>query len=381
MNRTALDDAQELIRFATPSRVSNVEISEQVRRRLAELGFETEWIEYTDPQGVRKANVVGRKGPGSGGMAWFGHTDVVPAETWSLTEHGPFEPTVRDGKLYGRGSCDMKGSLACMLAAVSRIPADALRQPVYVTCTADEEVGYLGAAEVVRRSRFYREMVDHESHGVIGEPTLLDVVYAHKGTYGFIATSHGRAAHSSTREGRNANLAMIPFLVEMKRIHDETETDPRWQDPEFDPPTICWNIGINDHTQAINITAPQSICTVYYRPMPGQDAEALMERARRAAEACGLDFEARYRGQPLYVDPKSQFVQEALRLVGQSQPRTVPYGTDGAMFTAMRRILVLGPGDIKQAHTDDEWIALDQLDQGTDIYERLIRHWCREQRA
>jgi acetylornithine deacetylase len=309
-------------------------------------------------------------------MAYFGHTDVVPASPWFCNQHGPFEPTIKDGKLFGRGSCDMKGSIACMLAAVERIRVADLRHPIYVTCTADEEIGYGGARSVAQNSALFREMVAGDAKGIIGEPTHLEVVYAHKGTFGFSATSIGKASHSSTREGLNANLAMIPFLVEMKAIHDETLVDPAWQHPEFDPPIISWNIGINDHTHACNITAPQSICTVYFRPMPGQDPQKLLDRARRAAERCGLQFEFRSGAMPLYMDPKSDFIQELLKLAERSRPKTVAYGTDGAMFRDLKKMAVLGPGDIAQAHTWDEWIELDQLARGTALYERLIRHWC-----
>lgn len=187
----------------------------------------------------------------------------------------------------------MKGSVACALAAVERIRAEDLKRPVYITCTADEEVGYGGAQSVAKRSVLFREMIAGDAKGIIGEPTHLEVVYAHKGTFGFLATSIGKASHSSTKEGLNANLAMIPFLVEMKALHDEVEADPAWRHPEFDPPTICWNIGINDHTHAFNITAPQSVCSVYYRPMPGQNPQLLLDRARQAAERCGLKFEFR----------------------------------------------------------------------------------------
>jgi acetylornithine deacetylase len=309
-------------------------------------------------------------------LAYFGHTDVVPADPWFTSEHGPFQPTVRDGRLYGRGSCDMKGSISCFWAAASQFSADRLQRPIYVTCTADEEVGYYGAREVAAKSRLFREMVDGDSHGIIGEPTCLEVVYAHKGTYGFSAISHGRAAHSSTNKGLNANLAMIPFLSEMKSIHDELLRDPEWQNGEFDPPGVSWNIGINDHTPAINITPPQSICTVYFRPMPGQDGDVLIERARQAAERNGLEFRRGHSGRPLYVDPHSPFVQSVLRLSGKTAPRTVAYGTDGAMFGELKNMLVLGPGDISQAHTHDEWIELAELERGTSLYSRLIEHFC-----
>jgi acetylornithine deacetylase len=219
-------------------------------------------------------------------------------------------------------------------------------------------------------------MVEHGTRGVIGEPTTLNVVYAHKGVVGLIATSRGRAAHSSTREGKNANLAMIPYLAEMKAIYDDTERDPAWRHAEFDPPTVCWNIGINDHTRAVNITPPQSICTVYFRPMPGQDANVLIERARRAAVANGLEFDVKINARALYIDPQSPFVREALDLAGRDKPATVSYGTDGAMFGALKSMIVCGPGSIAQAHTNDEFITLDALDAGTSLFEKMIRRWC-----
>jgi acetylornithine deacetylase len=372
----ALEYAKQLCSFESTSVLSNVAVTDHVQQTLQRLGFQTERLEFDDRNGVRKACVVGKKGAGTGGMAYFGHTDVVPADPWFTTDFGPFQPTVIGDRLYGRGTCDMKGSIACMLAAAEQFSASTLKRPVYVTCTADEEIGYGGAAKVASSSHLFREMVAGDAHGIIGEPTKLDVVYAHKGVCGFMATSRGRAAHSSTREGVNANLKMIPFLVEMKRIHDETEVDPAWMNPEFDPPTICWNIGINDHTKAVNITPPQSVCTVYFRPMPGQNGNLLIERARAAAERCGLEFEVRSQAQPVYMPPDSPFVREVLEIAGQKSTRTVAYGTDGAMLTDLKKMLVLGPGDIAQAHTHDEWIALDQLQHGTDLYARLIRHWC-----
>ncbi len=366
----------DLVRFESTSSLTNVPIIDYCESLLKRRGFEVERLDYTDEKGVRKSNVVGKKGSGTGGMGYFGHTDVVPADPWLFKEHGPFQPTVKDGKLFGRGSCDMKGSVACAIAAADRFTKDELRKPVYITLTADEEVGYHGAKEVANRSELFKEMVAGNTNGIIGEPTELEVVYAHKGTYGIVATSKGKAAHSSTREGLNANLAMIPFLAEMKTIHDETLTDPAWLNSEFDPPWISWNIGINDYTYAVNITPPQSICTVYFRPMPGQDPDKLLARAEAAAKRCGVEYKTRSRGKPLYVDPQSPFVQEVLKLSGKATPRTVAYGTDGAMFTALKQMLVFGPGSIRQAHTHDEFIELDQLEKGTDMYAKLIRHWC-----
>ncbi len=372
----ALEFASRLVGFDSVSRKSNVAVTNYAESSLVSLGFAVERLEYDDSQGVRKACVIGKKGAGTGGVAYFGHTDVVPADPWFSTEHGPFQPTVKGGRLYGRGSCDMKGSVACLWAAAAQFPVEKLQRPIYVTCTADEEIGYGGAREVAARSKWFREMVAGNSHGIVGEPTRLEVVYAHKGTYGFTVISHGRAAHSSTNKGINANLAMIPFLAEMKAIHDELAGDPAWQNSEFDPPGISWNIGINDRTSAINITPPQSVCTVYFRPMPGQDGDILVARAGAVADRCGLEFKRGHSGRALYVDPQSPFVQSVLKLSGKPAPRTVPYGTDGVMFGELKNILVLGPGDIAQAHTHDEWIELEQLELGTALYARLIEHFC-----
>ena len=373
---TSLEYARELVAFDSISLKSNVPVTDYVQETLGRLDFETERLEYDDRNGVRKASVVGKKGQGTGGMAYFGHTDVVPADDWKFDAHGPFEPTEVDGRLYGRGSCDMKGSVACALAAAERVSAGELQRPLYIVCTADEEVGYLGAEQVASESELFREMVEHGTKGIIGEPTLLEVVYAHKGVCGLVATSHGRAAHSSTREGINANLAMIPYLSEMKAIFEETESDPAWQNAEFDPPTIRWNVGINDHTRAVNITPPQSVCTVYFRPMPGTDVEGLIGRARGKAEECGLDFEVRINAKPLYIEPGAPFVAECLELTGREQATTVSYGTDGAMLGALENLVVCGPGSIAQAHTHDEWIDLGELERGTELYGRMIGRWC-----
>ena len=372
----ALDYARDLIAFDSISPVSNCAVTDYVEEKLKRLGFETERLEFHDAVGIRKASVVGKRGQGTGGMAWFGHTDVVPADSWSVKEHGPFQPTVKGSRLYGRGSTDMKGPVGCMLAAAERWTQVKHQQPLYITCTADEEVGFNGARQVAAESTLFAEMVSGNSRGIIGEPTCLEVVHAHKGVVGFVVTSRGRAAHSSTDKGLNANLAMIPFLGEMKQIHDEVNGNSAWQNNEFQPPTLSWNIGINDQTRAVNITAPQSVCTVYFRPMPGMDVKPLIDRARSAAEANGLEFKLSVEGEPVYTPADSPLVRDALALAERGKSITVAYATDGAMFGALKQMCVIGPGDIAQAHTNDEWIELDQLERGTGLYSRMIEEWC-----
>jgi len=373
---TALDYASELIEFDSVSSKSNVPVSEYVEYRLQQLKFEIERVEYTDGHGVAKVNVLGKLGSGTGGMAYFGHTDVVPALDWKFAEHGPFTPTVREGKLYGRGSTDMKGSIACMLAAVTELAGRPLQAPVYLCCTADEESGMHGAAQVQKNSQLFREIVQGHSRSIVGEPTSLDVVHGHKGGCSIEVTAHGIAAHSSSKSGVNANWKMIPFLAAMKQLNEELETDPKWQNTKFNPPTMTMNLGINDHNPAVNITAAKSICTIYFRAMPDINTDPILERIKSAAEANGLEYVLTFRATPFFRDPQTTFVQECLKFSAASQSRTVAYGTDAAHFYELENCVILGPGNIAQAHTHDEWIRLEDLAQGTQVYRSMLESWC-----
>ena len=372
----ALRYAKRLVGFDSTSHLSNRLISKYLEMKLTKHGFVVEKLEYLDSRRVRKVNLIAKKGGGHGGLAYFGHSDVVPAKRWFTKKFGPFEPAIARQRLYGRGSCDMKGSIACMLAAAQMFAWDDLKQPLYFVITADEEVGFLGAKCVAEESKFYREMVSGGTKAIIGEPTSLEVVHAHKGSVELVATARGRAAHSSTRDGDNANLAMIPFLNEMREIFVESETELKFHNDAFDPPTLSWNIGVKDDAPAINITAAKSVCTVYFRPMPGVDAEPLVERAKEAAQRNGLDFEVNRWCEPFHIDVESDFVQQSLKLCHRPKAKTVCFGTDGGVFTEIAEMIVFGPGSIRQAHTRDEWIALEQLSLGTDMYAKMIRHWC-----
>jgi acetylornithine deacetylase len=373
----AIDYLKELIPFPTVSSESNSDITDCLAKWLVCLGFETERIDYCDANGIRKSCILGRKGPvGVSGLAYFCHTDVVPVNSWSFPKSGPWTPFVADGRIYGRGSCDMKGSLCCMLAAAEALQSASLKAPLCFIATADEEIGMSGARKVVERSAIYREIVASQTRSIIGEPTRLEIVHAHKGGRAIRVTSIGRAAHSSTGLGLNANFALIPFLNEIGNIHREMETSAEWRDERFSPPTPSLNIVIKDTNSGLNITSARSECMVYFRPMPGQDADGMVQRLRSLAESCGLGFELLFAGTPLYTDPEAPFIRELLTLTSRPAPRTVSYGTDGAIFTELGSIAVVGPGDIAQAHTDDEWIELDQLEKGTALYQQAIRRWC-----
>ena len=372
----ALRYAKRLVSFDTTSHRSNRLICKYLEMKLTKHGFLIERTEYVDEAGVRKENLIAKKGVGTGGLAYFAHSDVVPASNWFDGTPGPFDPTVVGDRLYGRGSCDMKGSIACMLAAVQMFELDDLKQPLYFVVTADEETGFAGARSVVEDSKIYREIVDHGTRAIIGEPTSLDVVYAHKGIYQITATATGRAGHSSTREGLNANLAMIPFLQDLKNLRSITETDTAWQNDLFDPPTLTMNICIKDNAEATNVTPSKSVCMTSLRPMPGVDVEPLIEKLVDSAQQNSLQLKIQRHGAPMLTDVGSDFVAQALELSDRQQPRSACYGTDGGVFTEIENKIVIGPGSIDQAHTHDEWISLDQLDKGTELFARMIRRWC-----
>jgi acetylornithine deacetylase len=380
---SSLELSQSLIRFPSVSNTSNVAIIEWLADRLSTAGFAVERSDYLDDEGVAKANLIARRDPlgprrqAAGGLAYFAHVDVVPAVRWSGPSNcGPFEPTVVDGRLFGRGSCDMKGSLACFLAATAQTSATTQAAPLWLTCTADEETGFEGARQLVTHSSAYRELVAAQPLAIVGEPTMLQVVHAHKGIRGLEFTSRGRAAHSSTRLGLNANLAMVPLLDKLRELHFRCESDPALRDLDFDPPTLSWNFGVSDGGTAHNITPGICHAWVSMRPMIDCDGEALLAEAAATARELGIEVE-RYRGcGPVWVEPDRPSVRSMCELAGQTTPRTVSYATDGGQFSELKDLVVIGPGDIAQAHTADEFICLDQLAAGTELYRRAIEHYC-----
>ena len=370
----AIELTRTLIGYDTVSPKSNVEVMDYLTNVLESIDCEVERVEYNDPVGTLKVNLIGRKGGNSGqrGLALLGHIDTVPAIGW---EENPFEARIVDGKLYGRGSCDMKGSVACMIEVASRYSSSQFDAPLYVVITADEEVGYFGATAVVKKSEMFKRH-GFPQYGVVGEPTELKAVYAHKGAVRFTVTAYGRAAHSSTDKGDNANLKMIPFLSEMRDIHQELTTDTKYYNFEFTPPYTDWNITISDGECTANITAPKSVCNINYRPMPGDNPEAWIDRAREAAEKYGLTFDLFINAGPVRTEPDAEIVKAALEITGDSEPHTVAYSTDAAEFSKYMETVIIGPGSILQAHTVNEWMAIDQFGKGVDIFSQFVDRFC-----
>lgn len=375
---STLDLAKDLIRFPSVSHESNESISQFVADRLAAIGFDIEWHRYTDERGKSKASLVAKRGSGEGGVCYLAHTDVVPADDWSSEFGQPFEPMQRDDRLYGRGACDMKGSLSCAISAATSI--DALRQtkPIYFVVTSDEEVGMFGAKHVNAHSRYFQEMVDHDVVGIVGEPTMLEVIHAHKGVQRFSVRARGRSAHTSTNEGINANYALIPALPELLALREESESNPIYRNADFDPPTLSWNMTILNEPVAVNVTPSLAQVNLFIRSMPEVDHRPLLDAVEALCQRYGLEMEIRESVHPWAVVASSSWVQQMLQIVGRSRSKSVCFATDGGVLQRLKKLLVCGPGDIQQAHRCDEWISFEQLQRGVSVYSTAFETWaCR----
>ena len=363
----------DLVSYNSASQFSNTPVSRAIARWLREAGMSVELLNYVDPAGTQKTNVIGKKGDGTGGIALLAHSDVVPAEGWASD---PFKLTARKDRLYGRGSADMKGSVACMIAAANAFSVNELKTPVYVIVTADEETDCGGAKAVASKSKIFKS--SDIRYGIVGEPTLLDVVYAHKGSLKFDATARGKAAHSSTGKGENANHRLIPFLNDVVKLDGKLQTDSRYRNEAFDPPHGTLNIVFSDGDTAANVTAPVSRATINCRPMPDQNWKPIINRMVRLADKHGVQIQMPKVLDPLSTSTDSPIVREALQIAGKRKPRTVSYGTDGMVFGKTMELVVMGPGNIQQAHTVDEWISRDQLLKGSDVFTKMVHRFCVE---
>ena len=361
---------KDLVAVKSVSQDSNAAVADVLEAVLRRCEFEVERLEYDDDAGVRKVNLVARKGPGTGGLGFFSHLDTVPGTGW---DRDPWTPVVEGDRLIGLGACDMKGPLAATLVAANAIDAARLREPVTIVAAADEEVGLLGARRVVAESALFKAV--RPRHGVVAEPTRLVPVHAHKGGAYVRVTAHGLAAHTSTDRGVSANFLIAPFLAEMAELAQRLKSDPSYQNPEFDPPTLGFNLVLDDGGTKGNVTAARTTARLSLRPMPNDRSGDVIAEIEERARRHGLEVTSTV-GTPFQVSPDTEIVREALAATGAARSRVVPYGTEAAVYKDHLDVVILGPGDIAQAHTNGEWIELAQLHQAVDVYTRMIEQLC-----
>jgi acetylornithine deacetylase len=357
-----------LIGFATVSRDSNLELIAFIRDYLAELGVQSEL--FYNPERT-KANLFATVGPlDRGGVVLSGHTDVVPVDGQAWTME-PFRLTERDGRLYGRGTADMKGFIASVLAAVPVFLRRPLNMPVHLAFSYDEEVGCLGVrpmlAALAQRPHKPRLCL-------IGEPTELKPVLGHKGKLAMRCNVKGAACHSAYAPyGVNAIQYAARLIGRLEEIGSEL-AQPEHHDERFDPPFSTVQTGVIKGGRVLNIVPAECEFDFEVRALPGFNAEQVSDKLQTYAEAellpkmRAVQNDTDIRLQPLSAypglatSPDSEAARLLALLSGSSDFGTVAFGTEGGLFgEAGIPTVVCGPGSMDQGHKPDEFISLEQL--------------------
>ncbi|AZC27158.1 acetylornithine deacetylase [Pseudomonas sessilinigenes] len=357
-----------LVGFATVSRDSNLELIAFIRDYLAGLGVDSELI--YNPERT-KANLFASIGPDDrGGIVLSGHTDVVPVDGQAWTVE-PFVLSEREGRLYGRGTADMKGFIAAVLAAVPTLLRRPLRLPVHLAFSYDEEVGCLGVRPMLARlqARAHRPLLC-----LIGEPTELRPVLGHKGKLAMRCQVRGAACHSAyAPQGVNAIEYAARLIGKLGEIGTRL-AQPQHHDRRFDPPFTTLQTGIIRGGRALNIVPQDCQFDFEVRTLPGFDPQQVVDelqdyaqqqllpgmRAVQADTAIDLQPLSAYPG--LATAPDSEAAELLALLSGSREFGTVAFGTEGGLFhEAGIPTVVCGPGSMDQGHKPDEFISLEQL--------------------
>lgn len=351
--------ASDLVAIDSRSSVSNLPLAACLEAALP--GFGIERLDYADANGVAKRALVAHRGP-PGGYALSGHMDTVPETGWT---DPPWTPRLADGVLHGLGAADMKGPVAACVVAARGMPGDV---PVTLLLTADEETTKQGARAVARSALA-------QSLGlrgiVVAEPTGLAPVRGHRSHIEYTAVAEGVQAHSSTGLGRNANWALIPFLAEMKAVFEQLRDAPRYRDAAYDPPFSDFNLIIDNHGTAVNVTVPRATARIKFRRSRSIDYAPIEAAVRAAAERSGVVLTEKREGTPPELPADHPLVRLAEQVTGATA-RTAPYGTDASELQDLAPCLVLGPGSIATAHTPRECVAAADLAAAVPVFRRIL---------
>jgi acetylornithine deacetylase len=367
-----------LIAFDTTSRESNLQLIEFVRDYLDRLQVPSTLI-FNDER--TKANLFATIGTDDRpGIVLSGHTDVVPVDgqPWSVP---PFELSEKDGKLYGRGTADMKGYIACVLAAVPGLLAEPLRMPVHIALSYDEEVGCLGVRSLLAEleQRPHKPLLC-----IIGEPTELKPVLGHKGKLAMRCDVHGAACHSAySPQGVNAIEYAADLIGELGRIGSRLRA-PDLQDSRFDPPFTTVQTGVISGGKALNIVPADCRFDFEIRTLPSQNPKDVAQQLEHYAQQqvlprmqavdtrSSISFSELSAYPGLATDAQSQAARLIAEFCGSSAFTTVAFGTEGGLFDAVGiPTVVCGPGSMDQGHKPDEFVSVEQLQACDSMLERL----------
>lgn len=371
----AADILRELVAIPTPSPVSNVPLLEWVGAFLEPRGWRVHVMTYVDPAGIQKANLLARPAASDMdapiGLAFICHVDTVPyAATWAdallLREV--------DGHLHGCGSCDVKGALACFLAAVSSLDVGALASNAALLLTADEEIGCKGMERLLAEHTFRIQSA------IVSEPTSLRPGIAGKG-YGLARIRvEGREAHSAFPERGVSAIAVAAQII--VRIQDRFAGgwDAATSDSLFDPPRTTVNIGVIEGGTAKNIIAGHCTFLVEWRAVPGESPEyflgelrSLLEEARRDEPRVVLHLEP-MRAEAGFSPAASGPLLQRMASLLPGQPVGISFGSEASRVARIaKEVIVIGPGDMQTAHSDRECVPIAELELWTETLRQLLQ--------
>lgn len=377
---TAKEIMDKLISFPTVSRDSNLPLIDWVEAYLASHGIEGH--RYNDPE-QPKAALFAHVGPWEeGAIVLSGHTDVVPVDgqPWDTD---PFEVVEKDGKYFGRGTCDMKGFDAIAIWAMVEAKTRGVKRPLQLALSFDEEVGCTGAPPMIEAMQ---PVLPKGSAVIVGEPSMMKAVTGHKGGQGFTVHVQGFEVHSSLLpEGVSAILQAGKLLDWVNEVNAANQNEaPTDIAAMFHPPFTTLHVGNIRGGTARNITAKDCWFDIEMRVVPGQDKDAwkqrFVDRVREVeAEMQAVRPETAIVLEPLFdvpgLKPEEDGAAESLAraITGDNGSHVVSYGTEAGQFQdAGYSAVVCGPGDIAQAHQPNEFITIAQFNAGIDFMERLV---------
>ena len=366
----------DLVAIDSVSARSNGPVTDYLAARCAAAGFSVQRFPYTDVHGVEKINLLATAGATATDpnveLVLVGHTDTVPydpnwTEALTLTE--------RDGKLFGRGACDTKAFIAAALTAVESLDLKSLRRPLALLFTADEEIGLIGA------KRFADEKRMHAAFAIVGEPTSLQPIRAGKGYCLAEVTVKGREAHSAYPAlGTSAVFGAARLIGRLEKIAEELQSETH---ADFEPPYTTLNVGLVQGGTAKNVVAGACHFTLEWRPIPGQAPERLLQLLNAAiAEETSQDQElivevdAARADQGFETSADSELVTLLEGLTAKAAG-TVAFGTEAAQMAELgAAAVVLGPGNIREAHRTGEFVPVAELEACVDVLRQAVERFC-----
>ncbi len=361
-----------LVAIDSSSGLSNGPMVAALTPALESLGFTLRRHGYLDESGVEKLNLVASWGePARPALALLGHTDCVPYDpAWA----GALRLEEREGKLFGRGACDTKGFLACMLEAASRVDRASLKKGLALIFTADEETGCMGAKKLADAK------LVSPTFAIVGEPTTLTPVRAHKGYALAKVEVIGREGHSAYPDaGASAILAAGRLLA---RVDDLARALAHERAPDFDPPYATVNVGTITGGKAANIIPGTCRFTLEWRTPPGQAASRFLDEVRAAGHELARERGVEVRVRQTRFDrgvstpPDSELVR-FLEAKSGKPAVTVSFGTEATHLSEMgAQAVVFGAGDIKVAHRTGEFVPAAELERCAEVLAAAIEHFC-----